>query len=71
MSQKEEFLKEFKALLEKYDAGISFDVGSGSDTHGLNGERMLVEHRVSKDSFREETWLEVSGWCIWHYDIEV
>ena len=68
---KEQFLKELKALLDKYDASISFSVGSCSDTHGLYDEKMVIDHRISKDSFKEETWLEVDGWCIGATDIEV
>ena len=67
---KEEFLKKLKALLEEYDVSIGFSVGSCSDTHGLYDERILVDHRVSKDSFKEETWLSVDGWWLDANDIE-
>ena len=65
---KQEFLKEFKALLEKYNVTISFNVGSGSDTHGLYDEKMTVYHTVP-NSFKTEDWIEVSGWGIDKNDI--
>jgi hypothetical protein len=67
---KDEFLKEFKALLEKYDVSISFSVGAGSDTHGLYDEKMVIDHRIDKNSFKEETWLELNGWCISSYELK-
>lgn len=36
------FKRELKALLEKYNASISFEVGPGSDTHGLYDEEIMV-----------------------------
>ncbi len=66
---KEEFLKELKALLDKYDVSISFSVGSSSDTHGLYDEKIVIDHRISKNSFKEETWLEVDGWGLSAHDI--
>ena len=67
---KKEFLKELKTLMEKYDVSIDFSVGFGSDTHGLYDEKMCINHRISKKSFKEETWLEVNGWNIQSSDIE-
>ena len=60
---KQQFLKEFKALLEKYNVGISFSVGDGSDTHGLYDEKMVVYHTIP-GTFKDEDWLEVNGWSI-------
>jgi hypothetical protein len=54
---KEEFLKEFKALLEKYDVSINFSVSGCSDTHGLYDEKMVIDHK-------DKIWFEVNGWCI-------
>jgi hypothetical protein len=39
---KEQFKKELKELLQKYNAHIAFEVGEGSDTFGLYGERIVV-----------------------------
>jgi len=36
------FKSELKALLEKYDATIDFDVDEGSDTHGIYGGNFSV-----------------------------
>lgn len=63
MSDKEEFQKELKALLEKYNATISFTVDSGSDTHGLYDEKMVIYHTIS-NTFKAEDWIEVDGWGI-------
>ena len=35
-----EFKKELKALLEKYDARICFEIGSDSGTYGLYDEEI-------------------------------
>lgn len=67
---KEQFLKELGELLEKYDVSIGFSVGSCSDTHGLYDEKMVIDHRISKNSFKEETWLEVPGWYINSYELK-
>jgi len=37
------FKKDLKALLKKYEAGLSFMVGEGSDTHGLYDEAIGVQ----------------------------
>jgi hypothetical protein len=68
---KEQFLAELKALMEKYDVSINFCVSACSDTHGLSDEKMTIEHRISKDSFKEEVWLEIDGYGIIADDIEV
>ncbi len=60
---KQEFLKEFKALLEKYNVEINFRVADCSDTYGLYNERMVIEHK-------DETWFETHGWGIIASDIK-
>lgn len=67
---KNEFLKELKDLLMKYNVGISFDVSDCSDTHGLSGEKMVVYHK-DPSSFKTENWLVVDGWFINEGDISV
>ena len=42
MSKINEFQIELKALLAKYNATISANVGEGSDTHGIYDEHILV-----------------------------
>ena len=69
MSNKE-FLVELKALLEKYNADISFSVGSCSDTHGLYDEKMVISRRITPNSWKEEDILEVPGWYISANDID-
>lgn len=60
---KEEFLKEFRALLEKYNVGISFSVDECSDTHGLYDEKMIVYHTIP-GTYKNEDWMVVEGWGI-------
>lgn len=55
--RKTEFLGKLRALLEEYDVSIS--ASYDGDTHGIHSERITIDHRVSKDSFKEETWLRV------------
>ena len=71
MSQKTEFLKELKNLLETYDVSICFNLSSCSDTTGLYDERITIDHRIEKNSFMEEEWLSVDGRCIGASDIEI
>lgn len=68
---REEFLRELKALMKKYDVSIGFSVGSCSDTHGLYDEMLVIDHRIKEGSFKEETWLTVDGWWMNSTDIEV
>ena len=63
MTDKEAFQQEFKALLEKYNVSISFQVSECSDTHGLSGEKMIVYHTIP-NTFKTEDWIEVDGWGI-------
>lgn len=35
--------KEFAALLEKYNAHIVWTCNSSSDTHGIYGEKMIID----------------------------
>jgi hypothetical protein len=70
-NNKEQFLKELKDLMEKYNVTIGFSVGSCSDTHGLYDEKIVIDHRVSKDNWKEETWLETPGWWLTPGDIEL
>jgi hypothetical protein len=41
----EEFKKELKALLKKYNAILSLDYADCSDTYGMYDERMTVHFR--------------------------
>jgi len=61
MSKQEEFKKEFKALLEKYDAEISVELDG--DTHGLY-DALVVELK-DKEVMRFDNPSSVS-----HYDIK-
>lgn len=55
--RKTEFLKKLHDLLEEYD--VSIGATYEGDTHGIHDERMTIDHRVRKDSFKEETWLRL------------
>lgn len=52
-----EFLEKLRALLEEYDVSISANYEG--DTYGIYGEHITIDHRVSKNSFDEETWLRI------------
>ena len=68
---KEHFLAELGALLEKYDVSIGFTCSSCSDTYGLSDDHLQIKHRVSKDSFKQETWYDADGWWIDADDFKV
>lgn len=65
----EEFLAELKSLLEKYNADISFSVGSCSDTHGLYDEKMVISRRPDPNSWKEIDIISVNGWGISSTDL--
>lgn len=65
----EAFKQELKALLEKYDATIDANVGSGSDTHGIYDETMEISIRDNKKSFRCHNETVVNGWSISSRDL--
>jgi hypothetical protein len=68
---REEFLKELKALLKKYDVTIGFSVSECSDTHGLHDDKLVIEHKPDPTKYTFETWLEVDGWWLHEDDIKV
>ena len=51
MTTKNEFRKELKELLKKYNASIEFDFMEGFDTHGL-GRSGIVLYVDDKIAFR-------------------
>lgn len=59
-----EFCLELKALLEKYNASIEFEVGSGSDTHGLYDEKMVAYFKTT-DSLKHLS----NGWGVSKNDL--
>lgn len=61
-----EFLTKLKELLISYDVSIEFNVGRGSDTHGIHDESMSIV----KNKGPWETIFETSGWEITALDIE-
>lgn len=63
MTDKEAFQQEFKALLEKYNVTIGFEVSRCSDTYGLSGEKMVIYHTIP-NTFQTENWIEIDGWAI-------
>lgn len=54
---KQEFLKELKALLKKYDAKISFTCSDSSDTHGLYNDHLQIK-------IKNEVIAETDGWIL-------
>jgi hypothetical protein len=72
MDQREQFLSELKALLEKYRVSIGFEVGECSDTFGLYDEKIVIDHRVDGLIFPVwKTWLETPGWNLGADDINL
>ena len=67
----DQFLTELRDLLVKYNASINFSVGSCSDTHGLYDEKMVISVRPDPAKFKEVDILEVNGWGISAYDINM
>ena len=63
MSAKEQFLKEFKELLEKYSVAI--EAGYDGDTHGIYNEDIMVYNLKTN-----ETWLKTQGRTITSDDVE-
>jgi hypothetical protein len=68
MNYKGTFQQEFKALLEKYNVSIGFQVSECSDTYGLSGEKMIVYHTIP-NTYKTEDWIKVDGWDIGASDI--
>lgn len=64
----EEFKKELRSLLEKYEACISAEVGEGSDTHGIFDEGMAI--CIGRDNkFHHRPSIVIEGWIIDHKNI--
>ena len=64
----DDFNNELKALLEKYDACIGFEVSGCSDTHGLHNERLEVSFQELTKGARFKTVVETQvlaeGWTV-------
>lgn len=76
MSKKaDDFKKELRALLEKYDASIVFNVSDRSNTHALYMERLEVEFHEMRpyERFKRVTETEelVKGWAMFYNDLQV
>jgi hypothetical protein len=70
----QKFLAELQDLLSRYNADISFSVGSGSDTHGLYDEKMVISRRIDPTKVNrsnEVDIVEINGWTISAYDLKV
>lgn len=65
MDDKQEFLKELKELLKKYDVIIEADEDYAGDTHGRYGEHIHFLHEKTRTSFGR-----VNGWCLAYTDIK-
>ena len=58
------FKKELKQLLKKYNASIYFNCGENSDTHGLYDEKMVIDIDIDNKDF-----FECDGWVIDQSDL--
>ena len=63
-ANKEDFKKELKELLSKYNAVISFTCGDSSDTYGLYDDHLIIE-------IGQETIFESDNWYIGSNSIDV
>ena len=62
MENIDNFKKELKELLIKYNASIGFNCGENSDTHGLYDEKMVIDI--------EKKEIEIcQGWCFGQEDL--
>ena len=57
MDKRKEFMQKLHDLLNEYN--VSIDAGYEGDTHGIHGEHIAINHRPSKDSFKEIEWFRV------------
>lgn len=60
----DEFKRELKALLDKYEACIGFSVGDSSDCHGLNDERIVITDKLDREL------VAVDGYCLQARDLK-
>lgn len=60
------FRKEFKALLEKYNASIDFSCSDGSDTYGIYDEKMVVCFNYKNRNVGFDL---CNGWSVGEYDL--
>ena len=58
--KQKEFLKEFKALLVKYNAEIGWTCDSCSDTYGLYNDHLCITMYGQKDIDFESSGIDVS-----------
>lgn len=61
---KEEFLKELKELLKKYNVEIIVAVGEDSDLYGIYEESLNIQHKG-------ENWFNINGWSLDSEDIKI
>ena len=65
----EDFLRELKELLTKYNATIEVGYADCSDTHGMCDEHMEI-YFTEKGSFRTTETFRINGWEIDSSDIK-
>jgi sulfur relay (sulfurtransferase) complex TusBCD TusD component (DsrE family) len=65
MNDKQEFIRELKALLKKHDVMIWVGCGECSDLHGVYDENIQFCDNKTKKTFHR-----VDGWCLSHTDLE-
>lgn len=65
-----QLILELRELLKKYNACISFSVGSCSDTHGLYDEKMVVSRQPDPAKWEEIDVIHVDGYSLDHTDFK-
>ena len=66
MDNKQEFVKELRELLQKYNVSIQAGVGEGSDTHGI-----CEEHIEIYSNFDYKAIFTVDGWTLDQTDLDI
>ncbi len=54
---KDEFLRKLRYLLAEYHASISFECDDSSDTHGITGEKIVI-------NINKKPVFKVGGWWL-------
>lgn len=67
--QAQAFLVELCALLDKYQASIHADVGSGSDTHGIYERFIRIDLADPDHPWNGDTVFEMDDWEVSAKDI--
>ena len=61
---RKQFKADLKALLAKYSASICFTCSDSSDTHGLNGDTLIIKDASGATLF------DAQGWTLSAHDLK-